>query len=741
MRKYTLLFTGLLAALSSCGTQVGSPGSNAPSATVVKQAVCDPANIALNKSALTSSSEWGGNLATAAAQAFDGNTGTRWSSAHSDPQWIQVDLGSIQSLCEITLQWETAYGRAFRIEVSDTGTGGWTQIYSTTTSTGGTQVIPVTGSGRYVRLTGTQRATQWGYSLWEFGIKKVGTDIFTTDTPDFGPNVKIFNDADSDATIQAALDSAFTPHVKSASAQFGEQRFAFLFKPGTYNVWANVGYYTHLAGLGLNPDDVTITRNINVDSGWNYGDESNATQNFWRTVENLAVLPEGGSTRWAVSQAAPMRRVHIRGNMALGPSNMDWGQGYASGGYLADSRVDGQIISGSQQQWYTRDSSIGSWNGAVWNMVFSGVNGAPAQTFPNPPHTTLATTPVTREKPYLYIMPDGKYRVFLPSMRTNSAGATWPNTPGTSLPMSQFYVAKPGDSAAKLNQALAQNLNLFFTPGVYRLNQTLKVTRANTVVMGIGLATLIPENGITAMEVSDVDGVRIADLLFDAGTTNSPVLLQVGPTGSSVNHSANPITVQDVYFRIGGAVAGKATTSLVVNAHNTILDHIWAWRGDHGAGIGWNSNTADHGVIVNGNNVLATGLFVEHYQKHQVIWNGQGGKTIFFQNEMPYDVPNQSVWTSGNGNGYAAYKVANSVTTHEAWGFGVYCFFNIGGTNTNINAARGIEVPNVAGVKMRHMLTVSLGNNGSITNVINNTGAAVPLPNTNTVPSYVVSYN
>ena len=129
-----------------------------------------------------------------------------------------------------------------------------------------------------------------------------------------------------------------------------------------------------------------------------------------------------------------------------------------------------------------------------------------------------------------------------------------------------------------------------------------------------------------------------------------------------------------------------------------IVDDIWAWRADHGsAATGWTINTAETGLLVNGANVLATGLFVEHYQKYQVLWNGENGKTIFFQNEMPYDVPSQAAWTSGNGNGWAAYKVGANVKNHEAWGLGSYCFFNIGGTNTNINAARGFEVPDVAG--------------------------------------------
>ena len=572
-----------------------------------------------------------------------------------------------------------------------------------------------------------------------FKVGTAGPTLPTSDTPDFGPNVTIFEPGTPTATIQSKLDAFFSPQVLSPTAQFGSQRHAFLFKPGTYSgVWANLGFYTTIAGLGLRPGDVTLQNGaINVDSGWNYGDAGNATQNFWRSVENLALVPQGGTNRWAVSQAAPMRRVHIIGNLHLGPSNQGQGQGYSSGGYIADSKVDGSISSGSQQQWYTRDSQIGVWYDGVWNMVFSGVAGAPATSFPSPPYTTLATTPVSREKPFLYIDGAGKYRVFVPALRTNASNASWVSgtTAGTSLPMSQFYVAKPGDSAATLNAALAQGLNLFFTPGTYLLNQALQVTRPDTVVLGIGYPTLVPENGVNAMQVADVDGVKIAGLLFDAGTVNSPALLTIGPAGSSASHAANPTTVQDVFFRIGGSMAGKATVSLVVNSHHTLIDHIWAWRADHGsAPTGWTVNTGDTGLIVNGNNVLATGLFVEHYQKYEVIWNGQGGKTIFFQNEKPYDPPTQAAWRT-DGLGYAAYKVADHVTTHEIWGGGVYCYFNV---NPSIHAARGFEVPVTPGVRLRHVLTVSLGGVGVIDNVVNNTGG--PAQGAATVPVNVISF-
>ncbi|MEU0529088.1 chitobiase/beta-hexosaminidase C-terminal domain-containing protein [Amycolatopsis tolypomycina] len=555
-----------------------------------------------------------------------------------------------------------------------------------------------------------------------------------SDTPNFGPNVRIFDPSMSAAAIQAQLDTDFNNQKDTLTAQFAERRVAHLFKPGTYGVHDNVGFYTSVAGLGQNPGDVVINGDITVDA-FNASDNGVALQNFWRSAENMAVNPSSGNDRWAVAQAAPFRRMDIRGGLQLYPASY----GFASGGYIADSRVSGQAASVSQQQWYTRDSALGSWNGGVWNMVFSGTSGAPATTFPNPPETTLATTPVSRDVPYLYVDGTGKYRVFLPSLRTNASGPSWANgsTPGTSAPMSQFYVVKSGDTAASINNALAAGCNLFFTPGIYHLNQTLNVTRANTTILGIGYPTLVPDNGVNAMQVSDVDGVRLKGLLFDAGTTNSQALLTVGQSGSSASHASNPTTVQDVFFRIGGQIAGKATNSLIVNSANTIIDHIWAWRADHGnAGTyGWNVNTADTGLVVNGANVLATGLFVEHYQKYQVIWNGQGGRTIFFQNEMPYDVPNQASWNAPSGvAGYAAYKVGANVTSHEAWGLGSYCFFD---TNPAVSSYHAFEVPNNSGVRFHSLLTVSLNYRGTITHVINDTGGVTP---SGTVPVNVVSY-
>jgi hypothetical protein len=667
------------------------------------------------------------NAAFPASATVDGNTGTRWSSAFSDPQWLQVDLGVPAQITRVALTWETAAARAFQIQVSNDATT-WTSIYSTTTSTGGNQSLTVTGTGRYVRMYGTQRTTQYGYSLWEFQIfgDGGGSGGGPTGGGSLGANVIVFNPSMSAASIQSQADAIFR---QQESNQFGSQRYVLAFQPGAYNgLNIQVGFYTSVLGLGQNPQDVRINGDITVDAGWFNG---NATQNFWRSVENISLYPVSGTDRWAVSQAAPFRRMDVHGNLTLAPN----GYGWASGGYIADSRISGSEGQYSQQQWFTRNSQIGSNTNAVWNQTFVGVQGAPAQSFPNPPYTTIGTTPVIREKPYLY-QSGGAYQVFVPSLRTNSSGTSWAagNTPGTSIPLTQFYVAKPGDSAATINQALAQGLNLIFQPGIYHVNQTINVTRANTVVMGLGYATIVPDNGVTPMQVADVDGVKVAGLLFDAGTTNSANLLVIGPAGASTSHAANPTTVQDVFFRIGGAGAGKATNSLLVNSANTIIDHIWAWRADHGTGVGWTVNTADSGLIVNGANVTAYGLFVEHYQKYEVVWNGNGGRTYFLQNEMPYDPPSNAAWRSG-GNGYAAYKVADSVTSHEAWGLGSYCNFNV---NPAVHADRGFEVPVTAGVRMHDLLTVSLGGMGVIDHVINNTGG--PAQGTATVPVTVVTF-
>ncbi|MFJ2085911.1 discoidin domain-containing protein [Micromonospora chokoriensis] len=711
------LTVALVAALTPTGTT--SPAQAAP--VLLSQ----------GRTATASSTENGG---TPAAAAVDGNTGTRWSSAFSDPQWLQVDLGARATITQVNLLWEAAHGRAFQLQTSDDGST-WTTIYSTTTGTGGTQNLTVSGAGRYVRMYGTVRGTGYGYSLWEFqvyGETGGGTNeppVTPTDpyNPNLGSNTFVFDPSTPTSTIQSRLNTLFT---QQETNQFGPQRYAVLFKPGTYTADVNLGFFTQVAGLGMSPDDVNLNGHVRAEAFWFGG---NATQNFWRAAENLSVTLPAGQTveRWAVSQAAPYRRMHLRG--AQNQIQLwNGGDGWSSGGLMADTRVDGLVVSGSQQQWYSRNSEFGNgWTGSVWNMVFQGVTGAPAPSFPNPSHTVIGQTPQVREKPFLYVTSSGEYRVFVPALRTNSTGTSWYNkTPaGSSLSLSQFFVVQPGTSAATINAALAQGKHLLFTPGVHRITEPIQVNRADTVILGLGLATIQADNGTVGMRVADVDGVKVAGIMFEAGTTNSPVLMEVGPSGSSASHASNPTSLHDVFFRIGGPHVGKATNTLTVNSDNVIGDHMWLWRADHAASgvpTGWTLNTADTGLTVNGDNVTMYGLFVEHYQKYQTIWNGNGGRTYFYQNELPYDPPNQAAWMNGSTRGYAAYKVADSVTSHQAWGLGSYSYFNV---NPAVVAERSFEVPNNPNVRFTNMVTVSLGGVGTINRVINNAGGTANAAN------------
>jgi hypothetical protein len=564
-------------------------------------------------------------------------------------------------------------------------------------------------------------------------------------TPDFGPNVKIFDPSMSTAQIQSVVDSIYAQQVDS---EFGTGRYALLFKPGTYGASAplvfSVGYYTQVAGLGASPTDVTLNGEVNVHNRCLGPGNCVALTNFWRSLENMTINVAGqhdcdtSAEMWAVSQAAPVRRVNVHGFTTF----MDYctPPSFASGGFAADSKFsDSVVLNGSQQQFLVRNSDVDSWTNAVWNQVFAGVVGAPAQSFPSPPYTTLDTNPVSREAPYLTVDANDAWSVFVPDVQTNGTGTTWASgpTPGHSIPISAFFIAKPSDSVDVINDALAQGKNLIFTPGVYSVAQTIRVKRPDTIVLGLGLATIDVQNGVVPMTVEKPQGVEISGLVFDAGPVSSPALLRVGTKHGGphdASSASDPTTLSDVFFRVGGPHLGKVATALEVNADNTILDDVWAWRADHGSGVGWTSNTADTGVVVNGDDVTATGLFVEHFQKDEVVWNGENGKTIMLQNEMPYDPPNQAAWGHDGVLGYAAYKVADSVKTHEAWGLGSYCFFNVDPT---IHASHAFEVPVTSGVKMHDLLSLSITAHGVIDHVVNDTGAPT---DAFTNPSNVLSY-
>jgi hypothetical protein len=570
---------------------------------------------------------------------------------------------------------------------------------------------------------------------------------------DLGVNVTVFDPSMPVSEIQATLDAT---HAAQVDNEMGTERYAYLFKPGTYGTAENplqikVGYYTEIAGLGASPTDVVINGKVEVYNRCLEQGGCHALVNFWRTLSNLSINVNAAgqdgcrasANFWAVSQAASLRRVAISGNNL---SLMDYctaGPQFASGGFISDSRLP-FTINGSQQQWLTRNSEIGGWSNGVWNQVFSGVVGAPDDAgFPNPPYTTLATTPVSREKPYLFIDEDGAYNVRVPVARTNTRGTSWANgmTPGRTLPITDFFVATPSDSVQAINNQLTSGKHLLLTPGVYNIDRSIQVRRPNTVVLGLGHATLTAVNGSTPLDVADVRGVVVAGVTIDAGLEESPVLLRVGSrTVTSQGSAGNPTTLSDVYFRVGGPHVGKAATALEVNSDHVLIDHTWVWRADHGVeGLSdterWNTNIGRNGVVVNGDHVTANGLFVEHFQQYNTVWNGDDGTTILYQNELPYDPPTQADWMNGAVEGWAGYKVGDGVRTHTLNGGGVYVFNR---NNPSIHTENGFEVPDTPGVRLHHIMTVNLGA-GTIDHVVNGVGDAADTTRIG-APVYVVDY-
>ncbi|MFZ5941233.1 MAG: adenylyl cyclase [Bacteroidota bacterium] len=552
--------------------------------------------------------------------------------------------------------------------------------------------------------------------------------VFPGDSPEyhnrlFGPGVFIFEEGMDSSRVQALIDTIYN-RQSGRGSEFNENRIAFLFMPGKYRLDVKTGYYTQVIGLGDDPSAVEITGAVRSKAR---SERGHVLTNFWRAVENLSIVPAVEPANvWGVSQAAPLRRVVIKGDLQLHDN------GYASGGFMAGCSVEGTVYAGQQQQWFTRNSRIGKWDGGQWNIFFMGVDGAPAENWPEGPVTVLDSTPVIREKPYL-VFRNGSYYVNVPDRQENLSGTGREEGRACvrSLPLSSFFIVRPECTAEELNRALEKGRNVFFTPGVYRFEQTIRILKPGTVVLGIGMPSLFSTHGNPVMELADADGMMIAGLLFDAGEENAETLLKVGETKNEVDHSSDPIFLSDLFFRVGGALEGKAGCCLTINSNDVYVDHTWLWRADHGKGVGWEQNRGANGLIVNGDRVTIYGLFNEHFQEYQTLWNGDSGRTFFYQSELPYDPPVQDDWKHDTVLGYASYKVADHVTSHEAVGLGIYSYFR----DAAITEDNAMVVPPVVEAGVRHIMTFWLNGNeqSRIGSVINGKGEAVDAGHRKTV--------
>ena len=548
----------------------------------------------------------------------------------------------------------------------------------------------------------------------------------------FGRETLIVDELDDMASVQEEIDLIHDRLESGRSGQFSSERFAAMLLPGEYNeLTMRLGYYSSCYGLGQTPDQTKLNE-LYVST--NVLGNNNSTCTFWRNAENL-LLPH--STQFAVSQATSLRRMHFQENLYLAHP-----EGWSSGGFLADSKVDGRIESRTQQQWMTRNSDFSRWVGASHNYVFAGCEGG----VPTPSWTESTTRTSVEEKvdamaemPFLTFSREG-YRVFVPSLRRNTSGLSWGESEGvgTYIPLDDFYLAHPDfDDSETLNKALDQQKNIVFSPGIYDIQSPLKVTHENAILLGLGYATLqvSEDNRIGAIQTSDVGGLRIGGLLLDAGK-KSDFLLRVGEEKTNLSHADNPSVISDLFCRIGGKENAhtEVTEAMTVNQNDLIGDNFWLWRADHSSGVGWNDyeeewgtnygNPSDTGVRVEGDRVSCYGLMVEHFEKYQTLWNGDYGKTVMYQSEVPYSVPSQEDWMSQDGqkDGYASYKVGDQVAHHYALGLGVYWVHY---THDFLDCA--FEAPQREGVKLDHLVTTTFSGyaSGGIRHVINDYGDAV----------------
>ena len=491
-------------------------------------------------------------------------------------------------------------------------------------------------------------------------------------------SVVVFGPSDANITQTVAALSASLN--QRSTGHFSTQRLALLFAPGTYDADVQVGYYTQVLGLGAKASDVVFngSRGVFSPAMDQRRGGAGSLDTFWRGAEGFRMASSAGML-WAVSQAAPLRRLHIDHDLLLHDKGL-----YASGGFMANVQVGGTTQYGSQQQWFTRNCQLAptepSVMGGAWSLVFVGTIGAP------PTHgryasggpagavrvSTTATTPIAIEKPFITVRADGLFDLRVPLPMWNVSGASLEAEPDRmrTVPFENVYVARnETDSAASLQAALAAGDHLVLTPGIYSIGSALTLSHPGQVLLGLGLATLTaPLNGEPCVRVlPGVPGVRVGGLMLQASNVsgtgvnmtsllNTTSLLEWGSEGVvDPGSSSDPGLICDVYARTGGPDTSDTSVDVHVRIHSghVIGDNVWLWRADHSALAPGESPSdpslseyhlvrdgefrTNTGLEVFGDSVTMYGLAVEHTLRDLVRWSGSHGQTFFFQAELPYD--------------------------------------------------------------------------------------------------------
>lgn len=515
--------------------------------------------------------------------------------------------------------------------------------------------------------------------------------------PDFGDNVFV---------VEAGEASKYEDHWQkiykdwhewdAKGAQFGDHRTAVLLKPGKHDdLKIDLPYYFSVHGLGFLPTDTVIGARdgLKVDLQEN----PNSCNTFWRSIENVHLK---GPVKFWVSQAAPMRSVVVDGDLEVAGQG---GSDYASGGALMNSVVSGNIFMGLQQQWYTRGTKMNPYpnkvpagsfvcvgctqqNGGKYSNSYDWDNNQANQYAQTGTSYTEAPE-VFAEKPYIFVDDSGKFQLLIPNVQSKRWGPSWGE--GSTVPFERVYVAKPSDADWVINDKIKAGKHIVFPPGKYIYSKPIQVSRAGTVLLGLGFATLISHvfEG-PLIQVLDVPGVRIAGLLLQADQTylQTSALLQWGSSTSSVSNSKkDPGFIYDLIGRVGGPESYDVSVKYMVqiNSKWVIGDNLWLWSADH-CGDGQEAppaeshwpcvySHADTALQVNGDHVSMFGLMAEHTEKDIVEWNGEHGQTMFYQSEFRYTMGLKSA--DPIAPGYAcAYRV--NARDHRAVGFGIYKVMN-----------------------------------------------------------------
>eukprot|EP00549_Striatella_unipunctata_P018986 CAMPEP_0118675088 /NCGR_PEP_ID=MMETSP0800-20121206/1254_1 /TAXON_ID=210618 ORGANISM="Striatella unipunctata, Strain CCMP2910" /NCGR_SAMPLE_ID=MMETSP0800 /ASSEMBLY_ACC=CAM_ASM_000638 /LENGTH=640 /DNA_ID=CAMNT_0006570365 /DNA_START=160 /DNA_END=2082 /DNA_ORIENTATION=+ len=574
----------------------------------------------------------------------------------------------------------------------------------------------------------------------------------------------------------------------TSERHFTQERYALLFKPGIYrDIPFEVGYYVQVLGLGSDAREVVFDAKER-DSGPFVqalnkrdivgGRPGLSLDCFWRAAENFETRQ---NLLWAVSQAAPLRRVKIGGTLYLHDAGAQ-----ASGGFLANSIVDEVVEYGSQQQWMSRCCEFrssteskkmdGIPNSAVWNTVYVGCTGPAMPTKPRDgtedmpnhrgPSISIVSDPrVVVEKPFVAIDSSNdekdSYKLHVPKPKFGSNGPDLGSSNHEIRDFSKVYVAGCRENEedvfvnSGIQRALDDGKDVVLTPRIYKLDKPLVLSRPNQVLLGLGLATLVaPPDGkpCIIVEPHTTEGVRIAGIMLEAGAfsddckrSNTCSLLQWGAAGDAGN-PRNPGLLSDVFVRVGGSSLDRSVgTNVMVKIHsgNVVGDNIWLWRADHvelrdGEDANFPEISQHYhqttkgecpvrvGLEVTGDNVTMYGLAVEHTTENQLVWSGNHGAVYFYQSEFPYDVD-----TTYGDAGYAGYCVTEKVTDHVAYGVGVYSNFR----DAPVEVPTAIRHPPFEDISFVNSCTVFLNNQGSIQSVINFEGAAVTSMEES--PSYV----